>query len=74
MIGRSESETIVRSIVGLAHSLGLRVTAEGIEDAEQLSALTKLGCEYVQGYHFSRPLPPGEIEAMLADRRELGSL
>jgi EAL domain-containing protein (putative c-di-GMP-specific phosphodiesterase class I) len=74
MIDRSESETIVRSIVGLAHSLGLRVTAEGIEDAQQLRALTKLGCEYGQGYHFSRPLPPSDIEAMLTNRLAPGSL
>jgi diguanylate cyclase (GGDEF)-like protein/PAS domain S-box-containing protein len=66
MIDRPESETIVRSIVSLAHSLGLRVTAEGIEDIDQLNALTALGCEYGQGYHFSRPLPAGDIAAMLA--------
>jgi predicted signal transduction protein with EAL and GGDEF domain len=66
MIDRPESETIVRSIVSLAHSLGLRVTAEGIEDTDQLNALTALGCEYGQGYHFSRPLPAADIAAMLA--------
>ncbi|HEY6525367.1 MAG TPA: EAL domain-containing protein [Solirubrobacteraceae bacterium] len=66
MIDRPESETIVRSIVSLAHSLGLQVTAEGIEDTDQLDALTALGCEYGQGYHFSRPLPAGDIAAMLA--------
>jgi EAL domain-containing protein (putative c-di-GMP-specific phosphodiesterase class I) len=65
MTSRPESETIVRSIVGMAHSLGLRVTAEGIEDTDQLSALTELGCEFGQGYHFSRPLPASEIEALL---------
>ncbi|HXD67490.1 MAG TPA: EAL domain-containing protein [Solirubrobacteraceae bacterium] len=66
MIDRPESETIVRSIVSLAHSLGLRVTAEGIEDTDQLNALTALGCEYGQGYHFSRPLPAADIVTMLA--------
>jgi diguanylate cyclase (GGDEF)-like protein/PAS domain S-box-containing protein len=66
MIHRPESETIVRSIVSLAHSLGLQVTAEGIEDTDQLNALTALGCEYGQGYHFSRPLPAADIAAMLA--------
>jgi EAL domain-containing protein (putative c-di-GMP-specific phosphodiesterase class I) len=66
MIDRPESETIVRSIVSLAHSLGLRVTAEGIEGTDQLDALTALGCEYGQGYHFSRPLPADDIAAMLA--------
>ncbi len=66
MIDRPESETIVRSIVSLAHSLGLQVTAEGIEDTDQLNALTALGCEFGQGYHFSRPLPAADIAAMLA--------
>ena len=66
MIDRPESQTIVRSIVSLAHSLGLRVTAEGIEDTDQLNALSALGCEYGQGYHFSRPLPADDIAAMLA--------
>jgi diguanylate cyclase (GGDEF)-like protein/PAS domain S-box-containing protein len=69
MIDRAESQTIIRSIVSLAHSLGLRVTAEGIEDTEQLAALSALGCEYGQGFHFSRPLPACEIEALLAQRR-----
>ena len=66
MIGRPESRTIVTSIVGLAQNLGLRVIAEGIENAEQLHALTELGCEYGQGYHFARPLPTSEIETLLA--------
>ena len=46
--------------------LGLRVTAEGIEHTDQLQALAELGCEYGQGFHFSRPLPAGDIAAMLA--------
>ena len=69
MIERPKSDTIVRSIVGLAHNLGLRVIAEGIETAEQLNALTALGCEYGQGYFFNRPVPPSEIEPVLASYR-----
>jgi EAL domain-containing protein (putative c-di-GMP-specific phosphodiesterase class I) len=69
MIDRPESQAIVRSIVGLAHSLGLRVIAEGIERADQLRALARLNCEYGQGYHFSRPLPAGELEPLLTRRR-----
>lgn len=48
---------IVRSTVALAHSLGLRVIAEGVENAETLALLTGMGCEQAQGYHLSRPLP-----------------
>jgi diguanylate cyclase (GGDEF)-like protein/PAS domain S-box-containing protein len=66
MIDRAESQAIIRSIVGLAHNLGLRVIAEGIERPDQLSALTALECEYGQGYHFARPLPTDEIELLLA--------
>jgi EAL domain-containing protein (putative c-di-GMP-specific phosphodiesterase class I) len=73
MIGRPDSHTIVTSIVGLAHNLGLRVIAEGIENADQLHALTALGCEYGQGYHFARPLPAGEIETLLADGNLTGA-
>jgi diguanylate cyclase (GGDEF)-like protein/PAS domain S-box-containing protein len=67
MLERPASHAIVRSIVGLARNLGLRIIAEGIESADQVAALNALGCEYGQGYHFARPLPAGEIEALLAD-------
>jgi EAL domain-containing protein (putative c-di-GMP-specific phosphodiesterase class I) len=74
MIDRPESQAIIRSIVGLAHNLGLRVIAEGIEGPEQMDALSALGCEYGQGYHFARPLPRHEIEALLAARALLPAL
>ncbi len=66
MIDRPESHTIIRSIVVLAHNLGLRVIAEGIENADQVQALTALDCEYGQGYHFAHPLPSYEVESLLA--------
>jgi EAL domain-containing protein (putative c-di-GMP-specific phosphodiesterase class I) len=65
MTEQPEADTIVRSIVGLAHNLGLRVIAEGIENHGQLAALLALGCEFGQGYFFGRPLPADEVEAML---------
>jgi len=66
MIDRPESHTIIRSIVVLAHNLGLRVIAEGIENPDQLQALTALDCEYGQGYYFAHPLPGQEVEGLLA--------
>ena len=57
---------IVRSIVSLAKSLGLQLTAEGIETAEQLGYLRGLGCDRGQGYYFARPLAPEGIDALLA--------
>jgi diguanylate cyclase (GGDEF)-like protein len=49
---------IVRSIVSLAHSLGIRVNAEGVETESQMSALQNMGCDEMQGFLLSRPMPP----------------
>jgi len=57
--------TVVRAIVDVARAHGLRVTAEGVEDAETLAMVTELGCHYVQGYHFCRPMPAAEAEEFL---------
>lgn len=56
---------LVKTIMALARALGLRVVAEGIETPEQLHALRDTGCDQVQGFLFAKPLPPGEIEALL---------
>lgn len=56
---------IVRTIIMLAHALGMDVIAEGVETAEQLTMLRSLGCEYGQGYFFSKPLPSDVMEAVL---------
>jgi EAL domain-containing protein (putative c-di-GMP-specific phosphodiesterase class I) len=52
----SESRAVTRSIVNLGNSLGLRVTAEGIEDAETLDYLSNLGCDLAQGYYIAKPM------------------
>ncbi|MND63646.1 Phytochrome-like protein cph2 [compost metagenome] len=52
---------IVRSVIGLGHELGIRITAEGVETVEQQAWLVQAGCDRLQGYLFSRPLPPGEF-------------
>jgi diguanylate cyclase (GGDEF)-like protein/PAS domain S-box-containing protein len=57
---------LVRTIVALAHGLGLQVIAEGIETLDQLEEIRRLGCEYGQGYLFSRPVTPEAAEALLA--------
>jgi diguanylate cyclase (GGDEF)-like protein len=61
-----ENMAIVRTIVMLAHALGMDVIAEGVETAEQLALLRSLGCEYGQGYFFARPLPSDEAAALIA--------
>jgi diguanylate cyclase (GGDEF)-like protein/PAS domain S-box-containing protein len=57
---------LVRAIATLAHGLQMQVVAEGVETAEQWQQLVGLRCEYGQGYHFSRPVPPAAAEALLA--------
>ena len=65
---RHSDAEIVRTIITLAHDLGLTVTAEGIENALQLHRLKALHCEFGQGYLFAKPLAPEEIERLLADK------
>ncbi len=54
---------IVRSVIELAHNLGLNVTAEGVETAHQLTHLASLSCDTIQGYHLTKPLPADQIFA-----------
>ncbi|HEY9764489.1 MAG TPA: EAL domain-containing protein, partial [Trichocoleus sp.] len=60
-----ELMTLVKAIIGMAHELGLRVIAEGIETAEQLALLRAYGCDYGQGHFFSPALRPAEFRAYL---------
>ena len=61
-----EDTAIVHTIVELAHTLGLEVIAEGVESEGQATLLREIGCDFAQGYHFARPLPPDEIPAVLS--------
>jgi diguanylate cyclase (GGDEF)-like protein/PAS domain S-box-containing protein len=60
-----ERTAIIEAIVGMARALSLDVIAEGVENEAQLSELSRLGCDYAQGYLFSRALPPEKISALL---------
>jgi diguanylate cyclase (GGDEF)-like protein len=64
------SLNIVRAVAALANGLGMKATAEGVENKEQLDRITSEGCTDVQGFLFSHPLPAGEIERLFLSRRE----
>ncbi len=69
IVSRPEDASIVRAIVSLAHSLHLKVVAEGVETPAQLDFLKLTGCDEYQGYHFSRPLPAADFERLMRDTR-----
>src|SRR5690606_6756991 len=64
---------IVSSIIGLAHNLGVHVTAEGVETQEALLELGAMGCDYAQGYHIARPMPVQEATAWLQKHAAAGT-
>ena len=64
----TENGEIVRTVIALAKALNLKVVAEGIESVHQFHQLRILGCEYGQGYLFSKPLPVADIERLLDDK------
>lgn len=64
-----ESQTIVDSIIGLAHNLKVSVTAEGVEDQQSLMRLLQLGCDFAQGYLISRPISAADANAWLDNNR-----
>ncbi|MDB5749561.1 MAG: hypothetical protein JWP72_4409, partial [Massilia sp.] len=62
----SDDVAITRAVISLAHSLNLKVVAEGVETIAHLRALQAYGCDEIQGYYISRPLPADACAAMLA--------
>jgi diguanylate cyclase (GGDEF)-like protein len=63
--GSADDAGITTAIIAMAHSLGLEVIAEGVETRAQLEFLRQANCQKIQGYLFSRPRPPDEVEALL---------
>jgi EAL domain-containing protein (putative c-di-GMP-specific phosphodiesterase class I) len=64
-----DDAAISTAIIALGHALGLSVTAEGVETEEQVLLLREQGCDELQGYHFSRPVPAEGMAELLRDRR-----
>lgn len=74
MMSDAQSMELVKIMIDIGHQFGMRVVAEGIENADALQALKELGCDYGQGYFFTRPLPRAEFEQWLQEREsELAS-
>ena len=57
--------SIAKAIVSMAHGIGVKTVAEGVETWEQLAFLREMGCDQIQGYIFSRPLPENEMAALV---------
>ena len=74
MSENASDATIVRSTIDLGRNLGLEVVAEGVETQETWDALRRHGCTLAQGYLISKPLPPDELRALLADRGQQTTL
>jgi len=70
LMTRADDASIVRAIISLAHSLRLKVVAEGVETPEQLDSLKSMGCDQYQGFHFSPPLPAAEFAALMRSQEQ----
>ncbi|QYF95819.1 EAL domain-containing protein [Massilia sp. PAMC28688] len=66
-----EDQAIAAAIIAMAHSLGLKVVAEGVETQAQLSMLRTLRCDEMQGYFFSKPVPAADFEALVRSNKRL---
>jgi EAL domain-containing protein (putative c-di-GMP-specific phosphodiesterase class I) len=67
----ASAAAVATSIVAIASSLGLQVVAEGVETREQLAFLRNCGCDSLQGYYFSRPVPAEEFAVLVGEGRRL---
>ena len=66
---RDDDRILVASTIELAHKLGIEVVAEGVEDAGCMARLAEMNCDYIQGYHISRPLPAADLLRFIESER-----
>jgi EAL domain-containing protein (putative c-di-GMP-specific phosphodiesterase class I) len=69
---QDEDRVLVKAIVTMAHGLGIQVVGEGVKTEKQVDILKTLECDNVQGFHFSKPLPPNEFEQYLTQLHPCG--
>jgi diguanylate cyclase (GGDEF)-like protein len=70
----ARAASLVASTVALAHGLGMRIVAEGVENEGVYADLTRLGCDEAQGYHLARPLPATDLDDWIARRPDLAAI
>lgn len=66
----SDDLVLCEAIISMAHKLGLKVIAEGVETSQQRDLLMLANCDYAQGYLYSKPVPPEELEAWMKIRNQ----
>lgn len=70
-LGSDQADSaIVASCIALAHAVGIRAVAEGVETPEQVQTLKTMGCDLAQGFHFARPLPAATLKKWLNENSE----
>ena len=60
-----KTKSIVRNIIGMAHEMDIETVAEGVETEEQVRFLKQSGCDYIQGYYYSKPVPEKKFCSLL---------
>jgi polar amino acid transport system substrate-binding protein len=65
ILTNEEDQRIVKAIIELAHTLGMKIVVEGIENKNMVDLIASYGCDYMQGYHFAKPLPVFEFQKLL---------
>ncbi len=65
MTAQENDAVLVRTAIDLGHNLGMTVVAEGVETQDHADALRALGCDIAQGFHYARPMPATDVEALL---------
>ena len=73
MLTDSTTASIIEAIISMTRVLGLSVIAEGVEDQAQYKFLQEIGCDAVQGFYVSKPVPASEFAALLVERRQPAS-
>lgn len=70
----SDDAAICAAIIAMAHNLGLKVIAEGVETQEQLNYLSDQGCDEIQGFLISKPLPASELEKRFLNKNRIKAI